>query len=407
MAERYPAIKFIAFAAICVLCAAWLAQQTGNIRLFASTKSYEAVLSNVSGLVAQDSVLLSGVRVGEVDSIAVERGQAVVTFTVDEEVEVRDSWEVGARWRNVTGQRYFYLYPVGDGEVLEPGSRIPLEQSRPVADIGLFLERLTPLLRAINPEQQNRLVEALNTALAGKEERTQRLVADLGSLSNTLADQDDKINRVLNQGDALLTNYAERKAEIEGFLTEFAAVSNTLQARDDEFVAALNDISDVQEELSSLIERNDNEIAEVVAQLEVITGSVSDNKEHFEKALANARDGFATYMLISRWGQWFNVRLVAVQVQNEGEVLICVTENNEPCEGEPNEANPSGGDQESSMNGTSTPRAHSTGQVQSIAPTELDAATAILGTVTGTTPGAGLVYAMDRSVSAAEAGDAR
>lgn len=407
MAERHPALKFIAFAVICVVCAGWLAQQTGNLRLFASTKSYEAVLNNVSGLVAQDSVLLSGVRVGEVDSIAIEKGQAVVTFNVDEHVELRDTWEVGARWRNVTGQRYFYLYPIGDGEVLEPGDRLPLEQSRPVADIGLFLERLTPLLRAINPEQQNRLVEALNTALAGKEERTQRLVADLGSLSNTLADQDDKINRVLNQGDALLTNYAERKEEIQGFLTEFAAVSDTLEARDDEFVAALNDISDVQEELSSLIERNDSEITEVVAQLEVITGSVSDNKDDFEKAVANARDGFATYMLISRWGQWFNVRLVAMQVQNEGQILICVTESNERCEGEPNEASPSGGDKESSMRGTSAPGAQGTGQVQSIAPTELDGATAILGTVTGTAPGAGLVYAMDRSVSAAEAGEAR
>lgn len=403
MAEKYPALKFIAFAAVCVLCAGWMAQQTGNIRFFASTKTYEAVLSNVSGLVAQDSVLLSGVRVGEVDSIAVERGQAVVTFTVDDHVELRDTWEVGARWRNVTGQRYFYLYPIGDGEVLEAGSRIPEERSRPVADIGLFLERLTPLLRAINPEQQNRLVEALNTALAGKEERTQRLVADLGSLSNTLADQDDKINRVLNEGDALLTSYAERKEEIQSFFTEFAAVSETLEARDDEFVAALNDISDVQEELSSLIERNDSEITEVVAQLEVITGSVSDNKDDFEAALHNARDGFATYMLISRWGQWFNVRLVAAQVQNRGQIISCVTESNEQCSGETNEASPSGGDEETSM----APLTSASLQgAQSIAPTELDGATAVLGTVMGTQPGSGLVYAMDRSVSAAEAGEA-
>src|SRR3712207_5833653 len=270
MAERHPAIKFILFGVVCLLCGAWLAQQTGNIRLFSSTNSYQAVLDNVSGLVPQDSVLLSGVRVGEVDTIDIERGKALVTFTVDKEVKLRDSWEVGARWRNVTGQRYFYLYPVGDGDVLKPGGRIPLEQSRPVADIGLFLERLTPLLRAINPEQQNKLVEALNTALAGKEERTQRLVADLGSLTNTLADQDQKIDRVLEQGNNLLSSYARRKDSIEGFLTEFSKVSETLNARDGEFIAAIDDISDVQEELASLIERNDADIHEVVSQLEQI-----------------------------------------------------------------------------------------------------------------------------------------
>ena len=396
MAERLPGLKFIVFAALCVLCAAWLAQQTGNIRLFSSTKSYSAVLDNVSGLVANDSVLLSGVRVGEVDGIGVERGKAVVTFSVDEEVEVRDTWEVGARWRNVTGQRYFYLYPVGDGEVLEPGDRLPLEQSRPVADIGLFLERLTPLLRAINPEQQNTLVEALNTALAGKEERTQQLVSELGSLTNTLADQDQKINRVLTQGDNLLTSYAERKEEITAFFTEFAEVSTTLADRDEAFLAAINDISDVQAELSSLINRNDAEIADVVSQLSIITGSVSDNRDDFEKAISNARDGLGTYMLISRYGEWFNVRLVALQVQNKGEIISCTTENQQPC-GETNEANPSGGDDETSMN---------SGQVRSQAPSRLDAATAVLGAVRSTTPGSGLVYARTTALSD-DGGDVR
>jgi phospholipid/cholesterol/gamma-HCH transport system substrate-binding protein len=394
-------IKFIAFGVLCAVCAAWLVQQTGNIRLFASTNSYEAVLDDVSGLVDQDSVLLSGVRVGEVEGIEIERGKAVVTFTVDDDVEVHDTWEVGARWRNVTGQRYFYLYPVGDGEVLEPGSRIPIERSRSVADIGLFFERLTPLLRAINPEQQNRVVEALNTALDGKEQRTQQLVADLGSLSNTLADQDDKIRRVLRQGDALLTNYAQRKEEIGGFFDDFSQVATTLARRDEQLIGALNDISDVQEELASMINRNDANIGEVISQLEIITGTVSDNREDFENAIATARDGVAVYMLISRYGQWFNVRLVAVQVQNHGQVLVCRTEANGPCS-MPNENNPSGGGQQSSMaDPTDEPGTY---RVWSQAPSRLDGASAVVGTALGDRPGAGLVYARDRTLVAAAGG---
>jgi phospholipid/cholesterol/gamma-HCH transport system substrate-binding protein len=398
VADKRPGLKVVAFAVLCVVCAGWLAQQTGNVRFFASTHTYKAVLDNVSGLVSQDSVLLSGVRVGEVDSIGIEKGKALVTFTVDKDVELRDTWEVGARWRNVTGQRYFYLYPVGDGKVLEPGATIPLERSRAVADIGLFLERLTPLLRAINPEQQNRLVEALNTALAGKEERTQLLVKDLGSLSDTLADQDQQIGRVLRHGDELLSSYAERKQEIESFLTEFAGVSDTLEARDDEFLAALNDISDVQEELRSLIERNDSEIAATLSQVDFITGSVTKNKKDFDRALGNLRDGLATYMLISRWGQWFNVRLIAIQVQDRGEILYCVTENNVRCEGEPNEANPSGGGEQSSMAEPSGTRSR--------APSRLNAAAAVFGAASGDRPGAGVAYA-SRQLSAADAGGER
>ena len=401
MAEKHPMIKFILFGVLCAFCAAWLVQQTGNIRFLADTNTYEAVLDDVSGLVDQDSVLLSGVRVGSVDGIDIERGKAVVTFTVDDHIKLRDTWEVGARWRNVTGQRYFYLYPIGDGEVLEPGSRIPIERSRSVADIGLFFERLTPLLRAINPEQQNRVVEALNTALEGKEARTQQLVEDLGSLTNTLADQDEKINRVLTQGDNLLTSYAERSEEIRGFFNDFAQVSATLAERDDQLLGALEDISDVQEELASLINRNDAEIANVVANLETITGTISDNREDFENAIATAKDGLAVYMLISRYGQWFNVRLVAVQVQDHGQILICRTEAGGECS-IPNEHDPSGG-QQTSMTEPGSYR------VWSQAPSRVDGASAVVGTALGDRPGAGLVFARDRLLvaDAADGGDAQ
>lgn len=395
MTDRFPGLKFLAFSVLCLLCAAWLIQQTGNIRFLASTESYSAVLDDVSGLVVNDSVLLAGVRVGEVSSISIERGKAVVEFDVDDHIELRDTWEVGARWRNVTGQRYFFLYPVGDGAVLEPGSQLPIERSRPVADIGLFLERLTPLLRAISPEQQNRVVEALNTALDGQEARTQQLIGDLGSLSNTLADQDDELESVLEQGDALLSSYARRKDEIRSFFDDFARVSNTLARRDEELIGALSDISDVQAELASLIERNDQDISDIVSQLELITGIVGDNRDDFERAIATAKDGLAVYMVISRYGQWFNVRAVAVQIQDSGQILFCRTEAGGPC----GEVNGPEGQQTSMSDGT---------VVRSRAPSRIDAATTVVGTALGDRPGSGLVYARDRLVLAEQGGgDAR
>ena len=47
----------------------------------------------------------------------------------------------------------------------------PSSSPAPVADIGRFFNEITPLLRAIDPEQQNRLIDALNTALVGREEQ--------------------------------------------------------------------------------------------------------------------------------------------------------------------------------------------------------------------------------------------
>lgn len=341
MSDRRPALKFGIFALLCALCAVWLISVTGNIRLFTRASSYEAVMDDATGLLKRDSVLLAGVRVGTVEDVRIERGKAVVTFDVDRDVQLLDSWEVGVRWRNVIGQRYLYLYPVGGGAPMQAGERLPAERSRPTADIGRFFERLTPLLEAIDPQQQNRLLAALNEALEGKEERIQELVTDLGSLSSTLADREDRIRTVIAQGANLLDAYAQRDEQIRQFLADFAEVSRTLRERNDVLLGAVTDVGDVQQRLDELLRANHDDIRVAIDGLDQIASRVGTQRKVFEDAVATLKDGFATYMLISRWGQWFNVRAVATQVQNDGRVESCQAEEGNPCE-VPN-SRPSGG----------------------------------------------------------------
>jgi phospholipid/cholesterol/gamma-HCH transport system substrate-binding protein len=398
--EKFPGLKFVIFALICAVAAAWLISVTGNYRFFPSTNTYEAVLDDGTGLFDRDSVLLSGVRVGEVTNIDIERGNAVVEFTVDDHVQPTDTWEVGARWRNVIGQRYLYLYPVGDGQPLESGDRLPVEQSRPVADISRFFNTITPLLRAIDPEQQNTVLTAMNQALDGKEARTQELVSDLASLSSTLSERETQIRGVIDQGENLLSSYAEREQEIRDFFADFADVSTTLRARNDELVGAVTDIADAQEELDRLLTTNDADIRAVIDDLDTITNTIGRNRGDFEEALASASDGLAVYMLISRWGEWFNIRIVAAQVMMDGDVVYCQTEGGATCSN-PNSQRSHGGEQTSMGAGGLGPD-----EFLSKAPAFYGGAETVAGMALGDRPGAGLHYAANRgAVSLASVGE--
>jgi phospholipid/cholesterol/gamma-HCH transport system substrate-binding protein len=342
--DRFPALKFMVFAVVCILAAAYLIQVTGNLRripFFSSVNTYEAVLDDVAGLVEADDVRLAGVPVGRVLGLDVDRGKAVVRFELDPDVEITDTWEVAARWRNVIGQRYLYLYPMAGGERLAEGDRIPLERARRTADIGRFFNEITPLLRALDPHEQNKLLDALNTALVGQEEEVQDLVRDLGSLGSTVADQEAQIRTVLAEGSALLAEYNRREAELSEFLTDLSSVGGVLAARNDELLGAVRDIGTVQAELGDMINRNNDRIEGSLENLRVITDTIGRQREPFEFSLATARDGMATYMLISRWGQWFNVRSVAVQVAQGDRILYCQDEAGDPCS-EPNLQGPGG-----------------------------------------------------------------
>jgi phospholipid/cholesterol/gamma-HCH transport system substrate-binding protein len=338
MTDRFPGIKFAVFAVLCIVAAIWLISVTGNLRRIPFLQPagvYEAVLPDIAGLVEGDDVRLAGVPVGRVRGIDVERGLAVVTFEMDPEIPITDTWGTAVRWKNVIGQRYLYIHPADGGSRLADGARIPVERARRTADIGRFFNEITPLLRALDPQEQNVLLGALNDALVGREGDVQDLVRDLGSLSATVADQESEIRTVLREGGALLGEYNAREEELSAFLTDLSSVGETLVARNDELIGAVQDIGTVQAELASLLDRNDEAIRGNVDNIEVILDSIRRNRDDFAQTVGTARDGLATYMLISRWGQWFNVRIVAAQAMQGDRVLYCQTEGGSACS-EPN-----------------------------------------------------------------------
>ena len=334
MADKRPGLKFLAFSVVCVLAAAYVVSVTGNyhrIPFITQTNVFEAELRDVSGLFPGDDVRLSGVPIGRVSSIAVEKGHAVVTFRIEPDVEVLDTWEVGVRWRNIIGGRQLYLYPAGDGEPLEPGERLPVDQSRAVADIGAFFSEITPLLQAIDPQEQNRLLTELNKALVGRDDEVSELTADLGSFGNTVADQEAAIQRVLRNSNRFLAEYNERDQQLTGVIDDLSSVGGVLRERNDEVLGAVDDIADVQEQFGDLLEANDERLASIVDNLDVTFESIGQNRKELDNAFGTLPDGLAVYMVISSWGQWFNTRGVAVQVQRNGEILFCRTEGNAPC----------------------------------------------------------------------------
>src|SRR2546429_9876924 len=80
-----------------------LAVKIGNIRLFAHTYTVSAQFTDASGVFKGDAVKLAGVDVGRVAGAKIDHGLGVVTFSVDDSVDLTTNSTVGIRWRNVLG----------------------------------------------------------------------------------------------------------------------------------------------------------------------------------------------------------------------------------------------------------------------------------------------------------------
>lgn len=301
-------VKLVVFTIVCALGAGWLVIQLGNIDLFADTTAYEAVLPDAGGLLENDAVKIAGVEVGKVTDLRLERGQAIATFTVDSDEELAHDTELGVRWRNLLGLRYLYVYPAGEGAV-DPGHRFPAEAIRHPTDLSLFLRQLTPVMRALDPEVANVVVSSLAEALTGREQEIRDLVAEAGTFLNAVADREQEIGRVLENGARVVDAYAQRDQELRDLLDRFADVSVTVADRNDELIAAIQRIADMEAELERFVGSTEGDIRGSIEALDAISAVLSVNHDRIEDLVAYTSTGIVQYHRISRWGQWFNIRV--------------------------------------------------------------------------------------------------
>lgn len=298
------------YAAVCLGVLMWLVSLIGNIGFFDNRTTYSAELADVTGLFVNDAVKIAGIEVGAVKDISLERGKAIVTFEVDEHVELRSESEVGIRWRNILGQKYLYLYPGNKGERLDEGDRLPVSQSVDSAEVGEFLNAIGPFLQSIDPKDVNAFNYAILEALQGNDEKVRRLLDNAATVSGTLGSVDTEVGRSIENLDQVLGALAERDEALDSTVTNLSALSDTLAERNDVLNDAVVQFAAVQAQLRVLLDENRGDIDQTIINLEAVAEVLRAHRGDLETTLATLPDGLAGYHLISRYGQWFNVRAI-------------------------------------------------------------------------------------------------
>lgn len=313
---RRELIRVVIFAIICLIGTVVLGAKLANTRLFADTYELSAEFENASGVLAGDAVKIAGVDVGRVTETEIRNGLAVVRFTVDQGIELPQDTRVGIRWRNVLGQRFLYVYPGTGPKDLNEGDTIPVAQTQDVADIGEFLNRVGPILRAIDPQQANRFLDAMNTALAGNEANVRSLLDSGARLSKDLQSRDDEIASLIDNADQILAAYASQDRNIESIFDNLDNVSGVLARRTQDINSLVTNLADVQTQMEDLLKTSHTDIDATIDSLDVVTNTLARNRENLGRTLATTPMGIANYFQTSGWGEFFNVRIVKILVQD-------------------------------------------------------------------------------------------
>lgn len=259
--------------------------------------------ADASGLRAGDSVLVGGVRVGQVVALDIVGDHVDARLQV-EGTELSADARAEIVLRTLVGRRAVQLDTGGDfSELLSDGDVIPVGRTSVLIDVPEFgdvseelldevdaqaLDTFFRSLTAVTRDQHDELALLVEggTRLTGvindQEEQLRRLLRALRAVSATLADSDDDLVAVIDDVGLVLDRVAERRDDVRRLLRETNATSGT----------AADLVADTRGELDRIL-------TELHADVEIL----SRHQLHLAEALAYAPEGVGGFADITYAGQ--------------------------------------------------------------------------------------------------------
>ena len=309
---RNTGIKLVVFTVFTVFITFYLASIIGNLSPFKDVYSVNAVFSDATGILVGDPVKIAGVTVGKVTGFEVDRGQAIVTMEVEGKIEIPENVIADIKYRNLLGQRTINLVrpdspstePLGDG------GTIPVENTKPALDLALVFNNLRPLIQSTNPEDINTVARAVLKVFKGREDQFAATLGNLGAITQTLADRDQRLARLVGNLNDLTKVLNSQKGNIRVSLDRFTELMESLADVTPTIERVVEQLDDASGRFGGLISRNRENIDQELADLNVLLTIVDENLRPLDKVTKNLKEILLATARSQSYGKWWTLYVV-------------------------------------------------------------------------------------------------
>jgi len=287
----------------------------GRVRIEPDSE-YDAVFSDASGLVPGSDVRGNGVAIGTVKSVHLDDGEAIVTFTVADDVELTDHSTARIRYANLTGDRYLDLSPGASqgAEKLDAGGTIPASQTQPALDLDEFFQGFDPLMRGLNPEEMNDLASNILAVTQGQAGSVQTMLANVGRFTRRLSERDEIIGSTITSLSQALTVMDRHRGEFDELIVGLAGLMDGF-AKDRAVIgSSLASVNRAAIQTGDLLRRIRPGVKANVDQLGVLAGHLNDNVADIRDVLNQYPAFGAKLGRLGAYGSFFNFYLCGAKV---------------------------------------------------------------------------------------------
>ncbi len=306
-------IKLVIFMVVTSMLTFVLAATIGNFGT-GKTVKYHARFTDVTGLLPGNEVRIAGVKVGSVKQVSLKGDQADVLVSMEGGHRLTEGNTIQMRYRNLVGERYLAVQEgAGSSAPLKEGATIPLERTQPALDLTLLFNGFRPLFQALDPKTVNDVSFEIIQTLQGEGGTIETLLARTASLTNTLADKDAVIGRVVDNLTTVLATVDERDTELSDLILQLKRLAQGFAADRKEIGASIAGIGELTDATAGLLEGIRPSLRGDIKNLGALAANLDTGKAKIDGVLQRLPEKLNAIVATASYGGWFNFYLCGVR----------------------------------------------------------------------------------------------
>ena len=282
----------------------FLAFNAQNLPLIGGGTIYKAQFSEAAGLRSGDPVRVAGVKVGTVESLALEDGAVLAELRVTDAF-VGDRSEAAIKIETVLGAKYVALVPRGSGE-LDPDDPIPLERTASPYDVVEAFADLSTTVEDLDTDQLAGSFEVLAETFAETPDEVRTSLEGLARLSDTIASRDAQLEQLLTATRTVTEVLADRNGEFTQLILDSNTLLTEVQERRALIDSILTSTQQLSEQLSGLVADNREALTPALQQLATVTDILSRNRDNLAQTVNNLAPFIRVFTNTLGNGRWFD-----------------------------------------------------------------------------------------------------
>jgi phospholipid/cholesterol/gamma-HCH transport system substrate-binding protein len=258
----------------------------------ATSIRYQALFSEAGGLAVSNDVTLSGIKVGSVTGISLDKGDALVDFTIAGRYPLGSDSTAHIRTGSLLGERVLALESAGSG-TLDASDVIPVTRTSSPYSLTDAVSELTTNVAGTDTESLNQSLDTLSATI-------DQIAPQLGPTFDGLT----RLSRSLNSRNENLAGLLKSAGDVTGILSERSQQVNTLILNANDLLAVLVDrrqaivdllanTSAVSQQLTGIVADNEAELAPSLERLNRVNEMLERNRDNISKTLV----GFKNYQI--------------------------------------------------------------------------------------------------------------